>query len=95
MTDDIVAGVLAERRREYWGTLERFDDAVTRVERIIAMTDRALDHGDNETAGQLVDLLRQAQELAGARNDEAAIARAAVIDARLAVARGQARGPDR
>jgi hypothetical protein len=50
----------------------------------------------SQAAGELSDLMEQAEELAGIRNDGAAIARAAVIDARLAVAREQQRDePDK
>jgi hypothetical protein len=51
------------------------------------VTDRAPEEHDHDAAERLIDLLLQAEETAGARNDEAAIARAAVIDARPAVAR--------
>jgi hypothetical protein len=37
VTDDIATRVLAERRREYWAGLGRFDDAFSRVERRIAL----------------------------------------------------------
>jgi hypothetical protein len=53
------------------------------------VTDRALDKHDHEAAGQLIKPVEQAEELAGIGNHEAAIARAAVIDARLAVARAR------
>ena len=59
------------------------------------MTDRALEEPDHDAAEWLTDLLLQAEETADIRHDEAAIARAAVIDARLAVTRDQQRGqPD-
>jgi hypothetical protein len=59
------------------------------------VTDRAPEEHDHDAAERLIDVLLQAAETAGSRNDEAAIARAAVLDARLALAREQQRGdPD-
>jgi hypothetical protein len=60
---------------------------------LLVVTDRALEEHDHDAAEWLIDLLLQAEESADI--DEAAIARAAVIDAPLAVARDQQRGqPD-
>ena len=87
MSDALAAGILAERRAEWDHSLERFDDAVTRMERLIELAERAREVGDRETVERLAELLARADEIAGIRHDETAVARAAVIDARLAVSR--------
>jgi hypothetical protein len=48
MSDGVAGGILAERRDEWNRSLERFDDALSRVERLIALTERA---HERETAG--------------------------------------------
>jgi hypothetical protein len=56
------------------------------------VTDRALEEHHHDAVERLIDLLRQPEETAGSRNDEAAIAGAAMLGPRLALAREQQRG---
>ena len=51
------------------------------------LAERAREVGDRETVERLAELLERADEIAGISHDETAVARAAVIDARLAVSR--------
>src|SRR4051812_5827384 len=80
-------GILAERRAEWDRALARFDDAVTRIERLIELTDRALPPHDPPTAEKLHDLLKKPEKIVETRHDDADLAYAAVLDARLALLR--------
>jgi hypothetical protein len=93
VTDQVAAGILAERRREYSASLDRFDKAITDVDRLIELVDRALDEGQTGVAGWLLEQLPQAEQAAAARRVGADVARDAVADARQVVARGQQHGP--
>jgi hypothetical protein len=88
VTDQVAVGILAERPREYSASLDRFDKALTDVERLIALTDQALDQGHTDTAGWLLEQLEQAGQVADELKVGADVALAAVADARLVVERG-------
>jgi hypothetical protein len=89
MSDAITAGILTERRREYTASLDRFDKAITDVDRLIELVDRALDEGQTDVADWLLEQLPQAEQAAAARKAGADVARDAVADARQVAARGQ------
>jgi hypothetical protein len=93
MSDQVAAGILAERRREYTASLDRFDRAITDVERLLELVDRALNEGQADVASWLLEQLPPAEQVAAARKVGADVARDAVADARQVVARGQRHGP--